>query len=230
MAAEDQPNGIGLAVDHDELVVLYSIPERRYATHPHPLLFRGGDLVANALADDLALELCEGQQNVEGQAPHRGRRVELLRHRYEGRALGIEDLDDLGKIGERAGQPVDLVDDHRVDPPRRDVLKQLLQSRPVHRRAGEPTVIISRPQAEPAFMPLAVDEGLAGFALRLQRIEFLLEPFLGRLTSIDRTTDGSVPPHCGSCSWFLHYLALATRMGALVCSSQRTGDPTNVPR
>ena len=33
-----------------------------------------------ALADDLALELCEGQQNVEGQAAHRGRRVELLRH------------------------------------------------------------------------------------------------------------------------------------------------------
>jgi hypothetical protein len=26
-------------------------------------------------------------------------------------------------------------------------------------------------------VPLAVDEGLAGFALRLQRIEFLLEPF-----------------------------------------------------
>src|SRR5580692_10135470 len=50
-------------------------------------------------------------------------------NRYEGRALGIEDLDDFGKIGERAGQPIDLVDDHRVDPPRRDVLKQLLQSR-----------------------------------------------------------------------------------------------------
>jgi len=39
------------------------------------LLFR---TVANALADDLALELRKGQQNVEGQAPHRRRRVELL--------------------------------------------------------------------------------------------------------------------------------------------------------
>jgi hypothetical protein len=41
-------------------------------------------LVSDALADDLALELREGQQNVEGQAPHRGRGVELLRHRHEG--------------------------------------------------------------------------------------------------------------------------------------------------
>ena len=41
---------------------------------------------------------------------------------------------------------------------------------------------------------MARDEGLAGFALRLQRIEFLFEPFLGRLAGIDRTPDGSVPP------------------------------------
>jgi hypothetical protein len=173
------------------------------------------------------LELREGQQHVQRQAPHRGRRVELLRHGNKGRVFGIEDLDDLGKIGERAGQPVDLVDDHRVDPPRRDVCEQLLQSGPIHRRAGEPTVIISRPQADPAFMPLAVDEGLAGFALRLQRIELLFEPFLGRLTGIDRTADGSVPPPG---SWYLHWPGSATRMHALACQDQRTGGPTNVPR
>src|SRR6202040_474519 len=68
IAAENQPNGIGLAVDHDELVVLRSIPERRYAAPPHPLPFRGGDLIADALLNDLALELRERQQNVEGQA------------------------------------------------------------------------------------------------------------------------------------------------------------------
>ena len=33
-------------------------------------------------------------------------------------------------------------------------VEQLLQSRPVHRRAGEPTVIISGAQADPAFVPL----------------------------------------------------------------------------
>src|SRR5438874_7697913 len=39
-------------------------------------------------------------RTLEGQAAHRGRRVELLRHRDEGGTAGIEDFDDLGKIGE----------------------------------------------------------------------------------------------------------------------------------
>jgi len=81
----------------------------------------GGDLVANALADDLTLKLRKGQQNIEGQPPHRGRRVELLRDRNKRRASRIEDLDDLGKIGKRAGRPVNLVDDNGIDPTRRDV-------------------------------------------------------------------------------------------------------------
>jgi hypothetical protein len=38
-----------------------------------------------------------------------------LGDRHERHALGIEDLDDLGEIGERARQPVDLVDDHDID-------------------------------------------------------------------------------------------------------------------
>src|SRR5262245_63237258 len=47
-----------------------------------------------------------------------------------------------------------------------------LQSRPIHRRAGEPAIIISLGQAYPAFVALTADEGFASFALRLQRIEF----------------------------------------------------------
>src|SRR6267154_4067778 len=139
-----------------------------------------------------------GKRRLVTAHPHRGRRVELLRHRHKGGTPRIEDLDDLGKIGERAGQPVDLVDNDGVDPPRREVTQQPLQSRPIHPRAGEPAVIISRAQADPAFLPLAVDEGLAGFALCLQRIEFLLEPLLGRLAGVDRTTArGSGPPRRG---------------------------------
>ena len=65
--------------------------------HPHPHLFRGSDLVADALADDLTLELRKGQQNIQGQSPHRRRRVELLRDRDKGGVPRIEDLDDLGK-------------------------------------------------------------------------------------------------------------------------------------
>jgi hypothetical protein len=148
------------------------------------------------------------------QASHRGCRVELLRHRNKGRTLGVEDLDDLGKIGERAGQPVDFVDDNGVHPPRLNIGEQLLQIGPIHRRAGETAVIISRVQAHPAFVPLALDEGLTGFALRLQRIELLFEPLLGRLGGVDRTADGCVPPHCAS--WLFHCPASATRMHAPV--------------
>src|SRR6267142_6678924 len=78
IAAKNEAHGFRLALDDDELAVLCPIPERRHAAHPHPFLLRGGDLVSDALADDLALELREGLQNVEGQAPHRRGSVELL--------------------------------------------------------------------------------------------------------------------------------------------------------
>ena len=69
---------------------------------------------------------------------------------------------------------------------------------------------------------------LAGFALRLQRIEFLFEPLLGRLAGVDRTADGSGPPRRGS--GFFHRLSLVTRMHGLACRWRRTGAPTNEPR
>src|SRR5467141_4271779 len=44
IAAEDRAHDFRLAVDDDELAVLHPIPERWHPAHPHPLLFRGGDL------------------------------------------------------------------------------------------------------------------------------------------------------------------------------------------
>src|SRR6202047_505743 len=110
---------------------------------------------------------------------------------------GVEDLDDLGKVGERAGQPVDLVDHHDVDPPGLDFCEQLLQSGPFHCGAGEPASVITVRPAHPALVSLALDEGLTSFALRLKRIELLLEPLLGRLAGVDCTTDFSAPPRPG---------------------------------
>src|SRR6266446_10197349 len=57
IAPKDEAHGLRLAFDDDQLAGLCPIPERRHAAHPHPLLLRGGDLVADAFADDLALEL-----------------------------------------------------------------------------------------------------------------------------------------------------------------------------
>src|SRR5450631_3065296 len=50
----------------------------------------------------------EGQQHIEGQSPHAGRRIERLGHRNEGDAIFVEQLDQLGEVGERSGEAIDL--------------------------------------------------------------------------------------------------------------------------
>jgi hypothetical protein len=73
--------------------------------------------------------------------------------------MGIECLDQLGEVGERAGQPVDLIDDDHIDPSRLDVDEQLLQGRPNHRPAGEAAVVVRISFQTPALMRLAFDVG-----------------------------------------------------------------------
>ena len=55
----------------DELAVFDVVAERGLTAHPHALLLGGRDLVADALAGDLALELGKRQEDVERQAAHR---------------------------------------------------------------------------------------------------------------------------------------------------------------
>src|ERR1700758_2889988 len=77
--------------------------------------------------------------------PHRARRVELLRHRNERHTLCVEELDQPGKIGERAGQPVDLVHDHDIDPARPDIGEQALRRGSLEIAAREPAIVIAVP-------------------------------------------------------------------------------------
>src|ERR1700731_4879109 len=134
LAHDTQPGEFGLE-QRDR--AQFRIAVRRGARHAHALLLRGRNLVTDALAGDLALELGEGEQHVERQAPHGGRRVELLRHRHEGCVMGVEDVDDLGKICERPRQSVDLVDNDGLNPAGLDVLQKPLERRPLHRPAGK---------------------------------------------------------------------------------------------
>jgi hypothetical protein len=108
-----------------------------------------------------ALELGEGQQHIKGQATHRGRRVELLRDRHERDAFRVEDLDDLREVG----QAIDLVSHHSIDLAGLDVGEKLLQGRAVQRRARQPAIVISLGETDPAFVPLALDEGFASLPL-----------------------------------------------------------------
>jgi hypothetical protein len=63
-------------------------------------------------------------------------------------------------IGERARQPIDLIDDDHVDSSRLHVDEQLLQRWPIHRPAGEAAVVVTIPNQSPALMRLALYVGL----------------------------------------------------------------------
>src|SRR5277367_1806808 len=76
IALEEIANQFGMLFDHVERPVLDPIAERNHAAHPNALLLRGSDLVTYPLARDLALELGERQEDVQGQSSHAGRRVE----------------------------------------------------------------------------------------------------------------------------------------------------------
>ena len=114
-ALEDQPDELGFRLVDHQLAVDDVVAERRRAAHPHALAPRGGELVADALADHLALELGEAEQDVQRQPAHRGGGVELLRYAYERNVVLVEYFDNPCEVDERAGQPIDLVDDDHVD-------------------------------------------------------------------------------------------------------------------
>ena len=108
-----------------------------------PFALGGRNLVADALADDLALELGEREQHIEREPAHAARGIERLRDRDERHRMLVEQLDQLGEIGQRPGQPVDLVDDDDVDLAGADLGQQLLQGRAVKGGAGKRAIIIA---------------------------------------------------------------------------------------
>src|SRR5262252_1800441 len=99
--------------------------------------------------------------------------------------MSIEQLDELGEISERAGQPVDLVNQHNVDSARAHLGQEPLQSRAVERGTGECTIVVAAGDQPPAFVRLALYICLASLALSIERVEGKLEIVLGRLARID---------------------------------------------
>src|SRR5262249_31160980 len=149
----------------------------------------GGDLVPNALGGHLALELCKRQQHVQGQSAHGGGGVELLGDGDEGHTVFVEQVYQLGKVGQRAGQTVDFIDDDHVNLARPHVVEEPLQGRAVGVAPGEAAVVVFAAQQGPAGVRLAADIGLGSFILGVERVEVLLHPVVGRDTSIDRTAN-----------------------------------------
>ena len=100
--------------------------------------------------------------------------------------MAVEHLDQLGEVGQRAAEAVDLVDHHHIDQPVLDILHQPLQAGPFQRAAGQAAVVILIADQHPALGSLAGHERLAGLALGVQAVELLLQPFLGGFARVDR--------------------------------------------
>ena len=56
------PYGSRFVVVDDQLALAEVVSHRQRSAHPHPLALGGGDLVADTLANNLALELRERQE------------------------------------------------------------------------------------------------------------------------------------------------------------------------
>ena len=103
--------------------------------------------------------------------------------------MGLEDLDQLREIHERAAQAVDLVDHHDIDAAGLDIGEEPFDGRPLEGGAGDAAVVVAVVHRHPALGLLALDIGLAGLALGVQRIERHVEPFLARFAGIDRAAE-----------------------------------------
>ena len=101
----------------------------------------------------------------------------------------IEKFDQLGKIGERTGQTIDLIDDDDVDLAGADIIQQTLEGGAVGIATGEAAIIIFGPDQGPAGMGLASDIGLRRITLGIEGVEVLLQPLFGRDPGIDRAAN-----------------------------------------
>lgn len=100
--------------------------------------------------------------------------------------MPLEHIDHLGKVGEATRQPVDFVDHHHINQPSLDVRHKPLQSWPFHVPAGKRRVVIVVGHRNPALSPLAGNVGMAGIALRVDGVVFLIESFVSGFARVDR--------------------------------------------
>src|SRR5262245_17893730 len=66
------------------------------------------------------------------------------------------------------------------------MLQKQLKRWALHGRTRKPAVVVVAPDQPPALARLAPDECLGRFALDVQRVELLLESFLGRFAGVNR--------------------------------------------
>ena len=183
---EDRPDLFGLPLIHHKPAIHDVVPQRADAVHPQALLLAGGELVADALGGQLALELREREEDVQHHPSHRVRGIDLLCDGHEGRAVFLEDLDQLSEVEQRSRQAINLVDHDDVDLACADIVHEALQGGTQQRAAGEAAVVVVACNRDPAFHPPAGDERRSGIALGVDRGVFRIESLVRGLAGVDR--------------------------------------------
>ena len=182
-------SGLVLVDNQLEVVRVDIVAEQRMASSPFPFAAGGSNLIAGTLRNDLTLELSEGQQHVQDQPAHGSGRVKQLCYGDKGDVVLLEGLHHAGKVKQRTGQAIYLVDYYTIYLTGLNVQQQAFQGRPLHIAAGEAAIIIMFRQAYPPLGRLAFDIGFAGLTLGIQRIEFLFQALFGALPRVNGTAD-----------------------------------------
>ena len=115
--------------------------------------------------------------------------LEGLGHRDKNRAGRLEPFDELRKVEEGTGQPVDLVDHNLLDETGIDVSEQALQARALQGSSRDPCILVDSWQQHPALRFLARDICSAGLPLCIEGVELLFETLFSALSGIDGATD-----------------------------------------
>src|SRR5271165_3767625 len=112
--------------------------------------------------------------------------------------MRVEEIDQLGEVGERARQAVDLVDDDHVNSPCPNIVEQPPERRPFHRAAGIAAIVVPGADQLPALMGLALDISFRRLPLVVERVELLLKAMLGGNAGVDGAAEswlGSLGSH-----------------------------------
>ena len=98
----------------------------------------------------------------------------------------IQRLHQPGKVEQAPGKPIHLVDHDAVDLPGLDVGEEALQGRTLHVSARVASIVVAVRQADPTLVLHGRDVGFAGFALGVEAVEVLVQPFLRGFARVDR--------------------------------------------
>src|SRR5712692_6322631 len=96
----------------------------------------------------------------------------------------FEDSYQPGEVEQGPAEAVHFIDDYGINLPRLNVLHQRMQRGSFQIGSGVTAVVITSLQSHPAHIPLARNIGLGGLPLRVQRVEWLRQAFVGRLASV----------------------------------------------